>query len=431
MQCDNAAAHALERDTGEARFPHHPREARGRGEAADRFHEIAVGLRIPGDDAAERGDDVEGVEIVERIEPGNVDGRELEAEKTSADAQHAMRLGKRGCDPRHVADTERNGDSVEAASAKRQALGVALDEGCSVAVRAQPRPAHLQHLGVDVEDGHAGAGPAPGQHAGSHITGAAGDIEQRKGPLARGRIDGGDEGVLPGAMQPAGHQIVHQIVAIGHAPKHVIDQPLLVPDRYLAEAEIGGCAAPLHGELPLWTRTIAPGCGGRYVCRRSPSTMPELPEVETVRRGLAPVMQGARFTRVEAQRGDLRWPLPGDFVQRLQGQRVERLERRAKYLLAELSSGEVLIMHLGMSGSFHVAQEAASRAPGGYYHARPRLFAHDHVKFHMSSGALIAFNDPRRFGMMKLVARAELDHEPLLRALGPEPLAPERPQERL
>ena len=153
--------------------------------------------------------------------------------------------------------------------------------------------------------------------------------------------------------------------------------------------------------------------------------MPELPEVETARRGLAPVMQGARFTRVEAQRGDLRWPLPGDFVQRLQGQRVERLERRAKYLLAELSSGEVLIMHLGMSGSFHVAQEATSLAPGGYYHARPRLLAHDHVKFHMSSGALIAFNDPRRFGMMKLVARAELDHEPLLRALGPEPLAPE------
>jgi formamidopyrimidine-DNA glycosylase len=151
--------------------------------------------------------------------------------------------------------------------------------------------------------------------------------------------------------------------------------------------------------------------------------MPELPEVETVRRGLAPVMQGARFTRVEAQRGDLRWPLPGDFVQRLQGQRVERLDRRAKYLLAELSSGEVLIMHLGMSGSFHVAQEATSRAPGGYYHARPRLLAHDHVKFHMSSGALISFNDPRRFGMMKLVPRADLDNEPLLRALGPEPLA--------
>jgi formamidopyrimidine-DNA glycosylase len=153
--------------------------------------------------------------------------------------------------------------------------------------------------------------------------------------------------------------------------------------------------------------------------------VPELPEVETVRRGLQPVMQGARFNKVEAQRGDLRWPLPKDFAQRLQGQWVERLDRRAKYLLADLSSGEVLIMHLGMSGSFHVAQERGAHAPGGFYHARPRHFAHDHVKFHMSSGALISFNDPRRFGMMKLVQRADLDKEPLLHALGPEPLARE------
>jgi formamidopyrimidine-DNA glycosylase len=153
--------------------------------------------------------------------------------------------------------------------------------------------------------------------------------------------------------------------------------------------------------------------------------MPELPEVETVRRGLAPVMQGARFTKVEAHRGDLRWPLPKDFVQRLEGQRVERLARRAKYLLADLSSGDVLIMHLGMSGSFRVAQPDGAHMPGDYYHARPKHSAHDHVKFHMSSGALISFNDPRRFGMMKLVRRADLDKEPLLHALGPEPLAEE------
>jgi formamidopyrimidine-DNA glycosylase len=153
--------------------------------------------------------------------------------------------------------------------------------------------------------------------------------------------------------------------------------------------------------------------------------MPELPEVETVRRGLAPVMQGARFTKVEAHRGDLRWPLPKDFAQRLEGQTVERLERRAKYLLADLSSGDVLIMHLGMSGSFRVAQPDGAHTPGGYYHAHPKHSAHDHVKFHMSSGALISFNDPRRFGMMKLVRRADLDKEPLLRALGPEPLAEE------
>jgi formamidopyrimidine-DNA glycosylase len=153
--------------------------------------------------------------------------------------------------------------------------------------------------------------------------------------------------------------------------------------------------------------------------------MPELPEVETVRRGLQPVMEGARFTKVEAHRGDLRWPLPKDFVARLQGKKVEGLGRRAKYLLADLSSGEVLVMHLGMSGSFRVMRSRGESTPGGYYHERSKQAAHDHVVFHMSSGARIAFNDPRRFGMMKLVPRAEIDREPLLRALGPEPLGNE------
>jgi formamidopyrimidine-DNA glycosylase len=153
--------------------------------------------------------------------------------------------------------------------------------------------------------------------------------------------------------------------------------------------------------------------------------MPELPEVETVRRGLQPVMEGARFSKVEAHRGDLRWPLPKDFVARLQGKRVEGLGRRAKYLLADLSSGDVLVMHLGMSGSFRVTRARSEKTPGGYYHERSKNAAHDHVVFHMSSGARISFNDPRRFGMMKLVPRAELDKEPLLRALGPEPLGNE------
>jgi formamidopyrimidine-DNA glycosylase len=150
--------------------------------------------------------------------------------------------------------------------------------------------------------------------------------------------------------------------------------------------------------------------------------MPELPEVETVRRGLEPVMQGARFAAVEARRGDLRWPLPPDFAARLQGQSVTGLGRRAKYLLVDLSSGDVLLMHLGMSGSFRVSQDGAERKPGTYRHEQPQHATHDHVVFHMSNGARIAFNDPRRFGSMKLVARAKLDQEPLLRALGPEPL---------
>jgi formamidopyrimidine-DNA glycosylase len=153
--------------------------------------------------------------------------------------------------------------------------------------------------------------------------------------------------------------------------------------------------------------------------------MPELPEVETVRRGLAPVMEGAKFTQVEARRQDLRWPLPKDFAARLEGQKVEGLGRRAKYLLADLSSGDVLLMHLGMSGSFRVSKEKDARretAPGAYYHEKSGDLTHDHVVFHMSSGARIAFNDPRRFGSMKIVPRDKLDQEPLLRALGPEPL---------
>ena len=97
------------------------------------------------------------------------------------------------------------------------------------------------------------------------------------------------------------------------------------------------------------------------------------------------------------------------------------LGRRAKYLLADLSSGEVLLMHLGMSGSFRVLN-GGDAMPGGYYHERAKLAAHDHIVFHMSNGATITFNDPRRFGCMKLVARDKLDEEPLLRALGPEPL---------
>ena len=149
--------------------------------------------------------------------------------------------------------------------------------------------------------------------------------------------------------------------------------------------------------------------------------MPELPEVETVRRGLEPAMEGQRFAKVEVRRGDLRWPLPKDFARRLTGNTVTGIGRRAKYLLADLSSGDVLLMHLGMSGSFHVFREK-DRQLGRYHRQREKHVAHDHIVFHMSSGATVTFNDPRRFGSMKLVPRAKLDGEPLLARLGPEPL---------
>lgn len=150
--------------------------------------------------------------------------------------------------------------------------------------------------------------------------------------------------------------------------------------------------------------------------------MPELPEVETVRRGLAPAMEGHRFVRVTAHRPDLRVPLPPRFAARLEGSRVLALRRRGKYLLAELSSGETLVMHLGMSGSFRVTRGRRKRTMGEFHHPRSEDRAHDHVVFLMSSGEAITFNDPRRFGSMRLIPRAELAEHPFMRGLGPEPL---------
>ena len=150
--------------------------------------------------------------------------------------------------------------------------------------------------------------------------------------------------------------------------------------------------------------------------------MPELPEVEAVRRQLRRVMEGARIERVETRRADLRSPFPADFATRLEGQRVRELKRRAKYLLAELESGETLLMHLGMSGSFRVLKGRRDDVQGGFYFERGRLEAHDHVLFTMSSGATVIFNDPRRFGVMSIVALDARDSYPALKALGPEPL---------
>ena len=147
--------------------------------------------------------------------------------------------------------------------------------------------------------------------------------------------------------------------------------------------------------------------------------MPELPEVETVRCGLAPAMEGATFTRIETRRPDLRIPLPADFISRLEGARVDALRRRGKYMLAALSSGESLVMHLGMSGRFTVEYGKAARRRA--HTANPR---HEHVVFEMAGKrrARIAFNDPRRFGLMDLVATDALEECRHFKDMGPEPL---------
>lgn len=146
--------------------------------------------------------------------------------------------------------------------------------------------------------------------------------------------------------------------------------------------------------------------------------MPELPEVETVRRGLEPAMAGQVIGAVRLGRPDLRRPLPERMAERLAGRRVVRLRRRAKYILVDLDSGESLLIHLGMSGRMTIS----GAVPGSFHHDLLPLVKHDHVVFEMATGARIAFNDARRFGAMDLVATEAAEAHPLLARLGPEPL---------
>ncbi len=146
--------------------------------------------------------------------------------------------------------------------------------------------------------------------------------------------------------------------------------------------------------------------------------MPELPEVETVRRGLAPSMEGAVITKAQVNRPDLRWPFPENMAERLTGARIVGLRRRSKYLLADLDRGETLLVHLGMSGRMTVSGDPL----GQFVHDHPQAQKHDHVVFDMDNGARITFNDPRRFGAMDLIATEGLEEHKLMRVLGPEPL---------
>jgi formamidopyrimidine-DNA glycosylase len=207
-------------------------------------------------------------------------------------------------------------------------------------------------------------------------------------------------------VDACGHQVVHQIVPVRDGRKDAFDATGFFLPRHILESE--------GNFLFVHDRNIGEG-----PCRGYMRLMPELPEVETVRRGLAPAMEGKRILHVETRRGDLRFPFPEKFSQRIAGARVKRLGRRAKYLVGELSNGEALIMHLGMTGRFTVS----GKTPGRFHHEAGAAGKHDHVVFDMQGGARVVFNDARRFGFMDLWAVGDLERYPPFAGMGPEPIS--------
>jgi len=146
--------------------------------------------------------------------------------------------------------------------------------------------------------------------------------------------------------------------------------------------------------------------------------MPELPEVETIMRGISPFLEGATIRKIKLNRADLRWAFPENFASRLKGAKVLNLKRRSKYILINLSTGETLLIHLGMSGKILVSDSKI----GNYFYESPRLANHDHVIFELNDGKIITYNDPRRFGAMDLAKTDDLNNHKFLEKLGPEPL---------
>ncbi len=228
--------------------------------------QVAIGLGVAGDDPAERRDDVEGVEVVEAIEGGDIDGREFETEEAAARFQDAPGLGERLIDPRHVPDAEGDGRGVKAARRERQGFGIRLAEGDPVAA-PPPRGALAsdgEHLRVDVGNGDLGILGA-GDDPEGDVAGAAGDVEDaiaaRRPPRRR---QPRDQRVLPQPVHAARHQVVHQVVAAGDALEDAVDESLLLVEADLAEAEAGAAAALVipRGRGASW-HAVSPNRRGR------------------------------------------------------------------------------------------------------------------------------------------------------------------------
>ena len=390
----------------EAGVAHHAGEQLGRGKAPNALHQIGVGVALAGHRRAEQRNDSEGISVVQAFDAGGRAGAELEAEEAPAGPEHTPGFGQRALDPGQVADAE--GDRagihrarpVEAAPRHRPPASRCRRRCLRSKCARGPRPPSAR------SHRRRSRGPGPPSRPAR-----AGRCRRCRPPHRARPCRGGARATPPspasrgdGCRRSSGRSSGRS----GRRPgrKRSRTRPGFSCSPTRRKPKSAPSVASCSPRAEAMAATIAQRQNPRYRSRR----MPELPEVETVRRGLAARLVGRRITHVTVRGPDLRRPLPPDMGQALTGRAVQGFGRRGKYLLVHLDSGSVLIVHLGMSGRLSI-----DAAPSGG--------AHEHVVLHFDDGAVLRYDDHRRFGLMDLTEAARLEEHELLRSMGPEPLA--------
>ncbi len=345
---------------------------------------------------------------------------ELETEKAPAGPENASRFGQCAVEASHIPQPEGYGIAIEGSISEWKPFGIAADpfEATQNAAVHGAVAADSQHCQRQVADNHPRSTRGTGcldavQYAECDVSGSAGDIDELLTATGMQPIN---HRPLPKSMNAAGHQIVHQVIPPSHAFEHAAHERRLLFRGDVAKPEGSRIAMGMRGRIGCGHGSQHSVCAvdalrWASVALHQADVVPELPEVETVCRGLAARLEGRRLRRVIQRRLDLRFPLPVRFADRLQGHRIERVDRRAKFILIYLDDDSVILAHLGMTGRMVVGPAPATD-----------FDLHDHVIFETDDGTAVRFNDARRFGFMHLVAAHELHRHPLLSTLGPEPL---------
>lgn len=410
-------------------------------EFADAFHKVLITVFVTCNGLAHSRDHVETVQIIKLLQARIWKLAKFQHHETTTGLENAIGFGQSILRPGHVPDAKADRVRVKRIGIKRQRHGITNHPVKAVGQLFcfSPFAPFNQHWFCQIQN-RCVTVTCAFKESERDITGSSGHVQQS---LARARREPIHHCVFPQPMDAAAHDVVHDVIARSHGGKHALNPARFFMFGNVFKSEMGGFGVLGHAQEPVISideyRARAGKTNGPFeasdVCailrqvlthaaldlHQANATlkwndMPELPEVETVRKGLEPAMTGTVITQADVNRPDLRWPFPERMAERLTGARVERLRRRSKYILADLNTGETLLIHLGMSGRMLVSGDPL----GQFVRDHPAAEKHDHVVLHLENGARITFNDPRRFGAMDLFDTGA-SHK-LLDVLGPEPL---------